>query len=129
MVTDLFDSAYDVLERAFESPKVKMHIMKWCAELMMAPEVKGTGIVPLLLFSVAHIHRAANVVGGTANLTRTLVRCIEHYGGEVRTECEVARINVSRRPGARRPPGGRLHDRCEGRRGGFGPSVGRRQHD
>jgi phytoene dehydrogenase-like protein len=95
MVTDLFDSAYDVLERSFESPKVKMHIMKWCAELMMAPEVKGTGIVPLLLLSVAHIHGAANVVGGTANLTRALVRCIEHYGGEVRTQCEVVRINVS----------------------------------
>ncbi len=95
MVTDLFESAYDVIERTFESPQLKMHIMKWSAELMMAPEVKGTGIVPMMLLAVAHITGAANVVGGSANLTRSLVRCIEHHGGEVRTSSEVVKINVS----------------------------------
>lgn len=95
MVTDLFDSAFDVVERTFEAPKVKMHILKWCAELMMAPEVKGTGIVPVMLLGVAHIHGAANVIGGSANLTNALVRCIEHYGGEVRTHAEVVMINIS----------------------------------
>lgn len=95
LATDLFESAYDVLERSFESAQLKMHVMKWCAELMMAPEMKGTGIVPMLLLSVAHIHGAANVKGGSANLTRALVRCIEHHGGEIRNGCEVVRINVS----------------------------------
>lgn len=94
LVTDMFDSAFDVVEREFQSPQLKMHLLKWCAELMMAPEVKGTGIVPMMLLGMAHIYGAANVVGGSANLTRSLIRCIEHYGGEVRTQAEVVRINV-----------------------------------
>ena len=95
LVTDLMDSAYDVLERNFESPEVKMHIMKWCAELMMAPEVKGTGVVPTVLLGIAHLKGAGAVVGGSANLTNSLVRCIEHYGGDVRTGCEVVKVLVS----------------------------------
>lgn len=95
LVTDMLDSAYDVLERNFESPELKMHIMKWCAELMMAPEVKGTGIVPSILLGIAHVKGAAAVVGGSANLTAALVRCIEHYGGEVSTGSHVVKVNVS----------------------------------
>lgn len=95
MVTDLLDSAYDVLERTFESPEIKIHIMKWCSELMMAPEVKGTGIVPTMLLGIAHLKGAGAVVGGSANLTNSLIRCIEHYGGEVRTNSEVVKIEVS----------------------------------
>jgi phytoene dehydrogenase-like protein len=106
MVTDMLESAYDVVERLFESPQLKMHILKWCAELMMAPEMKGTGIVPMMLLAVAHIHGAAAVIGGSANLTRALVRCIEHHGGEVRTQAEVVKINIS----AGRANGVRLAD-------------------
>jgi phytoene dehydrogenase-like protein len=95
MVTDLFESAYDVLERNFESPELKMHIMKWASELMMAPETKGTGIVPTMLLGIAHIKGAGAVVGGSANLTNALVRCLQHHGGEVRTESEVVKIEVS----------------------------------
>ncbi|MFA5523788.1 MAG: NAD(P)/FAD-dependent oxidoreductase [Tissierellales bacterium] len=95
LVTDMLDSAYDVLERNFESPELKMHIMKWCSELMMAPEVKGTGIVPTILLGIAHLKGAAAVVGGSANLTNALVRCIEHYGGEVVTGSQVVKVVVS----------------------------------
>lgn len=106
LVTDLMDSAYDVLERNFESPEVKMHIMKWCAELMMAPEVKGTGVVPTVLLGIAHLKGAAAVVGGSANLTNALIRCIEHHGGEVRTGCEVTKVHIR----AGRATGVRLAD-------------------
>ncbi|MBN3788498.1 NAD(P)/FAD-dependent oxidoreductase [Burkholderia sp. Ac-20353] len=95
MVTNLLDSAYDVLERTFESPELKMHIMKWCAELMMAPEVKGTGIVPTMLLGIAHSRGAGAVVGGSANLTKAIIRCIEHYGGEIRTNSQVVKVRVS----------------------------------
>jgi len=95
MVTDMLDSTFDVLERTFESPELKMHIMKWAAELMMAPEVKGTGIVPTMLLGMAHTTGAAAVVGGSQNLTTSLVRCIEHHGGEIRTGAEVVKVDVA----------------------------------
>jgi phytoene dehydrogenase-like protein len=95
MVTDMLDSTYDVLERTFESPELKMHIMKWAAELMMAPEVKGTGIVPTMLLGMAHSSGAGTVIGGSHNLTNSLLRCIEHHGGEIRTGAEVVKINMS----------------------------------
>ncbi|MFA5633110.1 MAG: NAD(P)/FAD-dependent oxidoreductase [Porticoccaceae bacterium] len=95
LVTDMLDSAYDVVERNFESPELKMHILKWCSELMMEPEMKGTGIVPTILLGVAHIKGSGAVVGGSANLTNALVRCIEHHGGEVLTNSQVTKVLVS----------------------------------
>lgn len=95
MVTDMLDSAFDVLERNFESIELKMHIMKWCAELMMGPEVKGTGIVPTMLLGMAHSSGAGAVVGGSHNLTKSLLRCIEYYGGEIRLNSQVVKVNVS----------------------------------
>jgi phytoene dehydrogenase-like protein len=95
LVTAMLESAYDVLDDLFESPELKMHILKWVGEMMVHPETKGTGIVPYLLMGLAHNHPAGAVVGGSREMTSALLRCIEHYGGTVRTNAEVIKVNVS----------------------------------
>lgn len=95
LVDMLFMSAYDILENLFESTEVRIHMMKWVAEAMEGPEVKGTGGTLVGLFGLAHVHKAHIPVGGSLAITDALVRCIEHYGGTVRTLAEVARVDVS----------------------------------
>jgi phytoene dehydrogenase-like protein len=95
LATAMLESAYDVVGDLFESPELKMHLLKWVAEMMVHPETKGTGIVPFLLMGFAHSVKIGAVVGGSQNLTRSLVRCIEHYGGAVRTGAEVVKVNIT----------------------------------
>ncbi|MEC9359711.1 MAG: NAD(P)/FAD-dependent oxidoreductase [Pseudomonadota bacterium] len=95
LVTAMLESAYDVIDDLFESPELKMHLLKWVAEMMVGPEVKGTGIVPFMLMGLAHEVAAAAVIGGSQEMTESLVRCIKHYGGEIRTQSEVVKINIS----------------------------------
>ena len=95
LVTAMLDSAYDVVDALFESPELKMHILKWAGELMVHPETKGTGLIPYMLMGFSHQYRMAGVVGGTVNLTNAILRCIEHYGGKIRLNSEVVKINLS----------------------------------
>lgn len=95
LVTAMLESAYDVVESLFETPEIKMHILKWVGELMIHPETKGTGLVPFLLMGISHAHRMFGVVGGSVNLTKSIERCIVHYGGTIRLNAEVVKINLS----------------------------------
>lgn len=95
LVTAMLESAFDVVDGMFQSPELKMHILKWVAELMVGPEVKGTGIIPYMLMGIAHTYSPGMVVGGSQNMTRALVRCVEAHGGTVRTNAEVASVEVS----------------------------------
>jgi phytoene dehydrogenase-like protein len=95
LATAMLDSAYDVVSDLFESPELKMHILKWVGEMMIHPETKGTGIVPFLLMGFSHSFKMGAVVGGSQNMTASLVRCIESYGGTVRTQTEVVKVNVA----------------------------------
>lgn len=94
LVTAMLESAFDVVDTMFESPEIKIHILKWVGELMVHPETKGTGIVPFLLMGIAHDYKMGAVVGGTGNLTKSLERCILHYGGEIQLNTEVVKINL-----------------------------------
>ena len=85
-------SAYDVIVENFEHPKVQMHFLKWAGETLCGPEEKTTGINMFFLIGGSHSHPAGCVVGGTQNLSNAMVRCIEHYGGEVRVNTTVKRI-------------------------------------
>lgn len=91
----LFMSAYDILENLFESTEVRIHMMKWVGEAMEGPETKGTGGTLVGLFGLAHTYHAHIPVGGSRAVTNAIIRCIEYYGGEVRTLSEVKKVNVS----------------------------------
>lgn len=95
LVTAMLKSAYDVMEDLFESPELKMHILKWVGELMVHPEANGTGIVPFLLMGISHSHRMYGIKGGTGNLTLAFEKAIQHWGGVIRLNAEVVKINVS----------------------------------
>jgi beta-carotene ketolase (CrtO type) len=56
-------------------------------------EVANTSI--LLYFAANHQYLIRRPVGGAGAFTNTLVDCIKHYGGEVRTSAPVSRIEVS----------------------------------
>jgi phytoene dehydrogenase-like protein len=95
VVDAMFKSVFDILESLFESPEVIIHLMKWCAEAMEGPEVKGTGVTLMNLLGLAHSIDAHIPVGGSRAITNALIKYITHYGGEVRTNAEVAKILVS----------------------------------
>ncbi|MCB5945631.1 NAD(P)/FAD-dependent oxidoreductase [Acidocella sp. KAb 2-4] len=95
LVTDMLNSVYDVLEENFESIELKLHFMKWCGEMMMNPETKGTGLTFHMLLGMSHSYDAHCVKGGTKNLTNALIGCINEFGGEVRLQSEVKRVVVS----------------------------------
>jgi phytoene dehydrogenase-like protein len=95
LAASFFNSAYDILCCYFESPEVKMHFMKWVAEAMENPETNGTGILIYNLLALVHCSGAFAPVGGAARVTDALIKCIQHYGGTIRTEAEVIRVIVS----------------------------------
>ena len=95
LVTSLLSSVYDVLEDNFESVELKLHFMKWCGEMMMNPETKGTGITFHMLLGMSHSFEAGCVKGGSKNLTNALIGTLREFGGEVRTNAEVRRVIVS----------------------------------
>lgn len=95
LVDMMFMSVYDVLENHFESPELRIHLMKWCAEAMEGPDIKGTGITLFNLIGLAHHYHAHIPVGGSREITNALIRCVQHHGAEVRTQAEVSRILVS----------------------------------
>lgn len=95
LVDSMFMSVTDMLENLFESEEVKIHLAKWCAEAMEGPDVKGTGITLVNLLGLAHSYDGHIPVGGSRAVTNALIKCIEHYGGEVRTLSEVKQVLIS----------------------------------
>lgn len=95
LVDMLFMSVYDVLENLFESDELRIHLAKWCAEAMEGPEVKGTAVTLVNLLGLAHTYDAHIPVGGSKAVTKAMVDCIQHYGGEVRTEACVKQVLIN----------------------------------
>jgi phytoene dehydrogenase-like protein len=88
----MLTSATDFIYKMFEHEKVRMHFMKWVAEGMVHPDERGTGIYLYFLTAVAHTQPETSVRGGTQALSDSLARCIEHHGGEIRTNTMVTRV-------------------------------------
>ncbi|SEB61280.1 Phytoene dehydrogenase-related protein [Pseudomonas marginalis] len=94
LVDMMFKSAYDILEDLFESTEVRVHLMKWVAEAMEGPEVKGTGLTLIGLLALVHSYQMQIPVGGSQALTDAILKSIKGFGGTVRTSAEVTRINI-----------------------------------
>lgn len=95
LAASMFMSVFEMVNHLFESDHVKIHLMKWCAEMMEGPDVKGTAIALYNLFGLAHSFDAAIPVGGSKAVTNALIRCIESHGGEVRLNSEVTALRFS----------------------------------
>lgn len=88
-------SVVDFLNARFESPEVKVHMAKWAAELMSAPDLPGTGLTMYLILGMGHKYKMGTVVGGAKSMTNALIACLKHHGGELRTRTTVEKLVVS----------------------------------
>jgi phytoene dehydrogenase-like protein len=91
----MFSSAFDVINQYFENGYVRCHLYKWISENCISPDEVGTGLLFLLLLGLGHVVPPGVFKGGNQRLSDALVAAVEHYGGDVRTQCEVTRFNVS----------------------------------
>lgn len=96
---ELFDamsrSTLDIADALFENDKVKMHFVKLITENLQMPDELGTGMGMYLMPGIIHAYGVSQPIGGSGKLTEALVKCIEHYGGEVVCNHEVAKITGS----------------------------------
>ena len=88
-------SALDVVEQYFESDLLKLHIVRMVTENLQMPDELGTGMGAFLMPGIIHTYGCSMPRGGSGQLSKALVRAIEHFGGEVRCNAEVARVVVS----------------------------------
>jgi phytoene dehydrogenase-like protein len=85
-------SVYDLVTEWFEHEKVIIHLLKFTSEALAAPEEKGPGITLYLMPGFVHTYPCGLPEGGSGELSNALVRCIEHYGGIVKTDQNVVKI-------------------------------------
>lgn len=88
-------SVLEVLEDWFEDDRVKVGLMRYAHEMCLAPDSFGTGAMFLILVTHSIAYGHALPEGGSGMLSEALARCLQAEGGEVRTECEVDKIQVA----------------------------------
>src|SRR5580700_10177402 len=85
-------SSLQIANDHFESEKVKIWLLRLVSENLQLPDELGTGFGMFLMPGLMHGYGVSQPLGGSGKLSESLVRCIEHYGGEVRCNAEVTRI-------------------------------------
>lgn len=88
-------SALDVVNQYFESDLLRLHILRMVTENLQMPDELGTGMGAFLMPGIIHTYGCSMPKGGSGELSKALVRAIEHWGGEVRCNAEVRRVIVS----------------------------------
>jgi phytoene dehydrogenase-like protein len=88
-------SALDVVNQYFESDLLRLHILRMVTENLQMPDELGTGMGAFLMPGIIHTYGCSMPRGGSGQLSKALVRAIEHWGGEVRCSAEVRRVIVS----------------------------------
>ncbi len=85
-------SSLDICNQWFESDAVKIWLLRLVSENVQLPDELGTGFGVFLMPGLMHGYGVSQPLGGSGKLSESLVRCIEHYGGEVRCNSEVTKI-------------------------------------
>jgi phytoene dehydrogenase-like protein len=85
-------SSLEIANQAFESEKVRIWLLRLVSENLQLPDELGTGFGLYLMPGLMHGYGVSQPAGGSGKLSESLVRCIEHYGGEVRCNSEVTKI-------------------------------------
>ncbi len=88
-------SMLDIVNEHFEHDKVKVHLLKFAAEMLVGPDEKGTGAILFNMPGFVHAYPSGVPVGGSVALADALVRCLEHYGAEFRLNAPVEKILTS----------------------------------
>lgn len=86
-------SPLQIVNELFESDIVKLHLLKLTAEgFPQYPDDMGTGMALLLTPPFIHKYGVGLPIGGSGALSAALAKCIEHFGGEIVTNCEVSKV-------------------------------------
>jgi phytoene dehydrogenase-like protein len=88
-------SSLEIANQSFESDKIKIWLLRLVSENLQLPDELGTGFGLYLMPGLMHGYGVSQPVGGSGKLSESLVRCIEHHGGEVRCNSEVTKILTS----------------------------------
>jgi phytoene dehydrogenase-like protein len=88
-------SSLEIANQSFESEHIKIWLLRLVSENLQAPDELGTGFGMFLMPGLMHGFGVSQPVGGSGRLSEALVRCIEHYGGEVRCNAEVSKVVTS----------------------------------
>ena len=88
-------SMLDIVNEHFQHDKVKIHLLKCAAELLIGPDEKGTGAFIFNMAGFAHTFPWGIPIGGSGALVDALVRCLQFHGAEFRTGTEVEKVLVS----------------------------------
>ena len=88
-------SSHDLLGEIFEHDRVRMHFARVAGENLVSPDEKSTGMGVFVFVGFLEAYGIGVPVGGSGSLTNALVASIEANGGEVVTEADVARVEVS----------------------------------
>ena len=87
-------TALDIVDAYFDSELLKLHIVRMVTENLQMPDELGTGMGAFVMPGIVHTYGCSMPKGGSGELSKALVRAIEHFGGEVRCNAEVRRVIV-----------------------------------
>lgn len=90
----LMQSKLDICREWFESDKLIIHLLKFSAETLTAPEDKGTGFILYTMPGMVHTYPIGVPIGGSGALVTALINCLNGYGAEMRKETEVEKVLV-----------------------------------
>ncbi len=88
-------SLLDVVSEWFENEKVKIHLLKFANELLIAPEEKGTGLALYTMPGFVHTYPSGVPIGGSGALVEALMLCLKAHGAEFRRNSEVEKVLMS----------------------------------
>ena len=93
---DIFDmmnrSPLDLVNEMFEDDRVKQHVLRPPTELLQFPDDMGTGTALFMFPALMNEFGSPKAVGGSGALADALLKAIAHFGGEVKTGSEVAKV-------------------------------------
>jgi phytoene dehydrogenase-like protein len=87
-------SIHDLLCEWFEHPKVRMTFARIAGENLCSPDEKSTGFGVFVFVGFLEMFGFGVAQGGSGELTRALIDCIQAHGGEVISGVDVARVSV-----------------------------------
>jgi phytoene dehydrogenase-like protein len=85
-------SMLEIVDELFESEKVKLHLLKFAAELLVAPEEKGTGGTLYYMPGYLHTYGIGIPVGGSSALSSALIKALTAHGATLRKDALVEKV-------------------------------------
>ncbi|HEX7783044.1 MAG TPA: NAD(P)/FAD-dependent oxidoreductase [Sphingobium sp.] len=87
-------SMLDVVNEYFESDRLKVHLLKFAAEMLVGPDEKGTGAFIFNMPGFVHTYHPGIPRGGSGALVSALEKCLLHHGAHFQTGAEVVEVIV-----------------------------------